>query len=527
MGSTVNKMNRTILAIDIGTTSAKAALFDHEANCSALAKADIPTLHLEDPVCHEVAPSAWEMAVASMAWDLAGDDPIGFRSIEAIVISGNGPTIVPIDANGKPLWNALTWMDRRASAQAAQAGRALGRQIDPEYNLPKILWFREHKPDVYEKTRLFVSCPEYICGRLSGRWTTFLPAQGFEEIIWDDEALEALKLDKEKFPPFAKPGERLGVVTAEGEDLFGLPEGVSVIAAGPDFVASLLGTDTTRPGRACDRSGTSEGINLCTDKAMPKDDRLLFMPHVISPYRNISGVISTSGEALNWFRRTLGVNTGAGTGLGATLESYEALFAQAARAAAGADKLLFLPYLAGERAPIWNPDARGVFFGLTLRHGHAEMARAVLESTAFAMRDVIDVMESLGAKVSDLRVTGRSSRNPVWNQIKADITGKPVLAPRFSDAELLGDLSIALYSLEGGGSVESGGPTDDGVDVNSLVDLTARIARIERIFEPDSTKTKLYDDLFGVYRQTYKALMPAFVSLKNAGAPLDPLERNI
>ncbi|HOV94219.1 MAG TPA: FGGY-family carbohydrate kinase [Spirochaetales bacterium] len=520
-------MSRIILAIDIGTTSAKAALFDSEASCSALAKADIPTLHLEDPVCHEVAPSAWEMAVASMAWDLAGDDPAGFRSIEAVVVSGNGPTIVPIDANGKPLWNALTWMDRRASAEAADAGRALGRQIDPEYNLPKILWFREHKPDVYEKTRLFVSCPEYICGRLSGRWTTFLPAQGFEEIIWDDEALEALKLDKEKFPPFAKPGERLGVVTAEGEDLFGLPEGVSVIAAGPDFVASLLGTDTTRPGRACDRSGTSEGINLCTDKAMPKDDRLLFMPHVISPYRNISGVISTSGEALNWFRRTLGVNTGAGTGLGATLESYEALFAQAARAAAGADKLLFLPYLAGERAPIWNPDARGVFFGLTLRHGHAEMARAVLESTAFAMRDVIDVMESLGAKVSDLRVTGRSSRNPVWNQIKADITGKPVLAPRFSDAELLGDLSIALYSLEGGGSVESGGPTDDGVDVNSLVDLTARIARIERIFEPDSTKTKLYDDLFGVYRQTYKALMPAFVSLKNAGAPLDPLERNI
>jgi len=517
-------MKRTILAIDIGTTSAKAALFYHDANCSALAKADIPAFHLEDPVCHEVAPSAWEMAVASMAWDLAGDDPAGFRAIEAIVISGNGPTIVPIDGEGKPLWNALTWMDRRASHQAAEAGRALGRQIDPEYNLPKILWFREHKPDVYKKAKFFVSCPEYVCGRLSGTWATFLPAQGFQEIIWDDEALEALQLDKEKFPPFARPGERLGVVTAEGEDLFGVPEGVPVIAAGPDFVASLLGTDTTRPGRACDRSGTSEGINLCTDKAVPKDDRLLFMPHVISPYRNISGVISTSGEALNWFRRASEVNTGAGAG--ATLESYEALFAQAARASAGAEKLLFLPYLAGERAPIWNPDARGVFFGLTLRHGHAEMARAVLESTAFAMRDVIDVMESLGAKVSDLRVTGRSSRNPVWNQIKADITGKPVLSPRFSDAELLGDLSIALYSLAGGDPVGSG-PAGDAVGVSSLVDVTARIARIERIFEPDITKTKLYDDLFGVYRQTYKALVPAFVSLKNAGAPLDPLERNI
>ena len=130
-------------------------------------------------------------AVASMAWDLAGDDPAGFRAIEAIVISGNGPTIVPIDGVGKPLWNALTWMDRRASHQAAEAGRALGRQIDPEYNLPKILWFREHKPDVYKKAKFFVSCPEYVCGRLSGTWATFLPAQGFQEIIWDDEALEA------------------------------------------------------------------------------------------------------------------------------------------------------------------------------------------------------------------------------------------------------------------------------------------------------------------------------------------------
>jgi xylulokinase len=150
-----------------------------------------------------------------------------------------------------------------------------------------------------------------------------------------------------------------------------------------------------------------------------------------------SGFISTSGKALEWFMRASG-----GTAAG-----YERLFGDVAKVPAGADRLLFLPYLAGERSPIWDPDARGAFVGLTLNHGTREMSRAVVESVAYAVRDVIEVMEEAGAPVRDLRITGRPSRSPVWNQIKADVTGRRILVPAAADPDLAGDASLALYGL--------------------------------------------------------------------------------
>ncbi|PKL06314.1 MAG: hypothetical protein CVV53_04885, partial [Spirochaetae bacterium HGW-Spirochaetae-9] len=167
----------------------------------------------------------------------------------------------------------------------------------------------------------------------------------------------------------------------------------------------------------------------------------------------------------------------------------------------GADRLLFLPYLSGERAPLWNPDARGAFVGLTLNHGRTQMGRAVLESTAYAMRDVIETMESLGGRVAELRVTGNPARNSVWNQVKADITGRPLVVPRFPHAELLGDLCLALTALG-----EYAGPAE----------AAEILVAMERIHEPDPSLRALYDEMFGLYRETYRALKPVFADLSNS-----------
>lgn len=496
-----------MLAIDVGTSSVKAGLFLRNGRCLALESRPVEALVSPDPVVHEVRAEAWNDAVAKLVPTLLAaarrTEASGTamspssQTIECIVVSGNGPTLVPVDDAGNPLANAVTWMDRRAVDEAVLAGRAAGRFLDPTYNLPKALWFSRHRPDIYERAARFSSCPEFVCGSLTGEWISFLPAEGFQPIIWDDASIRAAGLDHAKFPPFMKLGKIIGRITAAAAEKFCLPAGIPVVSGGPDFVASLIGTATTKPGRACDRAGTSEGINLCHSGSFPDDSRLLLMPHVIEPYLNISGVISTSGKAVSWFRRAF-ENCGS---------DYEGFFEEICQVEAGAGKLLFLPYLTGERAPLWDPDARGAFIGLTLNHGRAHMGRAVVESTAFAMRDVIETMESLGGRVNELAVTGNPARNPVWNQIKADVTGRPLAVPTFPHAELMGDLCLALVAL--------GEYPDPATAAEALVAK-------DRIHEPDPALRPLYDELFGLYRESYRALKPLFSHLAGiAGAPPD------
>jgi xylulokinase len=391
-----------------------------------------------------------------------------------------------VDRAGRPLHPALTWMDRRATAEAADASAAVGFRVDSSFNLPKALWFMRRRPDIYEATEAFMSCPEFLCRALTGESRTIVPAS-YEKYYGDAGTLAALGLDASKFPPFVRPGFLYGPTTAGGEEATGIPRGTKVVACGPDFLAALIGTATTRPGRACDRAGTSEGINLCAREGTV-DGRLLSVPHIIEPYTNVSGTISSSGKAVDWFKRASGRAS----------EGYEDFFEDICQSQPGAEKLVFLPYLSGERAPIWDSSARGVFIGLTLAHGRKEMSRAVVESTAYAMRDIIEVMGEAGASVSELRVTGSPGKSPVWNQIKADVTGRPIALPAFEDAELLGDLCFGLAAL--------------GRQA-SLAEAAEALVRIARIYEPDPTTRDLYDELFGVYRDAYRALEPVFKRL--------------
>jgi xylulokinase len=474
-----------ILAIDIGTSTVKGALFSESGACEA--RLDLPvTMRVdEDPAIHEVSAEDWLEALKAIASRLLA----GRGAPEAVAISGNGPTLVPVGADGRPLHPALTWMDRRASAEAEEAGAAVGFRLDSSFNLPKALWFKRRKPALYEATDAFMSCPEFLCRVLTGESRTIVPAS-YEKYYGDGPTLAALGLEASKFPPFTRPGLLCGEATAAGEKATGIPRGTKVVASGPDFLAALVGTATTRPGRACDRAGTSEGINLCALKGT-SDRRLLSVPHIVEPFANISGTISASGKAVDWFKQASGCGG----------EGYEDFFEDICRSLPGAGKLVFLPYLSGERSPIWDPSARGVFIGLTLAHGRKEMSRAVVESTAYAMRDVIEVMEEAGAGVSELRVTGSPGKSPVWNQIKADVTGRPIALPAFEDAELLGDLCFGLAALG---------------RCASPAEAAERLVRISRVYAPDPETKPLYDELFGVYRETYEALKPVFKRLERA-----------
>ena len=468
-----------ILAVDIGTSTFKAAIFNYGGVC--LKQTAIPT-----PISGGEAESGVWLAAFEAATARLGE----LGGLEALVISGNGPTLIPVTGNPEfgggslslPAGRALLWLDRRAAEESARVSELAGAYVDPSFFVPKALWIKNRKAELYEKTRYFLFAPEYLAFALTGEARTVIPSQGFERWYWDRAMLEGLDLESAKFPPFAAPGELIGTVNAALASRFGFPPRLKVFAGGPDFFVSILGTGVTAAGQVCGRSGSSEGINLCTGERI-MDSRLMSYGHPIKPLWNLSGIISTSGKAIAWARELLGMEA----------LPHGAFYETAAEARPGSQGLIFLPYLAGERAPLWDPHARGVLQGLSLATGRAELARAVSEGICFAIRDVIAVMEECGAPVGEIRVTGGPAESPFLNQLKADITRRPVLLPAQRDAELLGLAVIGATALG---------------NYASLAEASKTLVRIDRIFSP--REEALYEDRFAMYRELYRTLKPYF-----------------
>jgi xylulokinase len=476
-----------LLTIDIGTSVFKSAIWDFEGNRLAFASAPLSISHSDGPR-HEADSGQWLKAFEDCCRAFGAN--INLNTVEALIICGNGPSLTPVlaapsegepgDGNGFGLYTAPArlWLDRRAAEAAKQVSTLIGGFVDPGFFLPKILDIKINEPLLYENTKFFLGCPELLAYALTGEARTVFPSDGFERWFWNDSILESLDLDKEKLPPFIRPGEVFGQLIPGLAARFGFRPCTPVISGGPDFFAAILGCGAIRPGLACDRAGTSEGINACTGRRV-SDERLMSYNHPVKPFWNLSGIVSTTGKAVEWGRDLLGV------------ESYDEFYALAHTARPGAGGLVFLPYLAGERAPVWDPSKRGVLRGLSLAAGRPEFARSVLEGICFAIRDIISIMEGNASSkkdsvvIDELRVAGGAlSHSDLLNQIKADITKKPVLVPVQKEAELMG---LAII-----GSCVLG-------RYNSFAEAASALVKIDKEFLPDTKNATLYDELFGEY----------------------------
>lgn len=473
----------SILVFDIGSTLVKGGLFSSEGKLLESISAGVEMRGMYNSVFQEVDPVSWVDAVKKITAD--------FNSLmksfppEAVAVSGNGPTLTVADKEGNVLIPAMTWLDRRAAEEAEYILKETGTGIDPSFYLPKILWLKNHRRSIYEKASFFFSPADYISYLFTGEAFMAFPGEGLETLIWTEELISRLDLEKEKFPPFINIGDLAGRTLRGTEDSFGIPSGIPVFTGGPDFAMSILGSGAVNPGNGCDRAGTSEGINVCCADPVG-DTRLMCYRHVVSEYWNVTGIISTTGKAVEWFKKEF-----------LPAKTFEEVYSLAAETSKGADKLIFLPYLAGERAPIWDRHARGTFIGLSLHHGIKEMGRAVLESTGYAIRDVLEVMGENGVATEELRVAGRAGEVDEWNQIKADITGKRVLVPRISLTELSGGLCTAMYGLGRFGS---------------LKEASTELISIKKVFEPGRDRG-LYDELFSIYRKGYRRLKDLYFEL--------------
>jgi len=468
-----------LLTVDIGTSTFKSALWNFEGEI--LSSFFYPLTVKNEGIKHEAEPALWlnafEYSLKQLSLNLNLKNLI---DVKAVIISGNGPSLVPVlgspDNKNRlyvPAKDAMLWLDRRAVNYQKIVSDVMGGFVDAGFFLPKILYIKNEDNELYNKTKCFIGCPEYLAYALTGEAKTVFPCGGFDRWFWNNDVLDSLDLNQKKFPEFIQPGGLFGEISGGVCDLLGFAHNTPVISGGPDFFAAILGSGVTKPGEACDRSGSSEGINLCTKNHI-NDIRLMSYRHPVKPFWNLSGIINTTGKAIEWGSGILGFS------------GFDEFIKGAKESKKGSGGLIFNPYLMGERSPLWNPSVRAVWSGIDISTKRNDFANSILEGISFAIKDVINVMEETGEKISELRATGKLSACGYLNQIKADITGISVISAVNKEAELSGLAIIGTAAL--------------GV-YSSYEDACLKIIKKDKIYEPDLKNTELYNNLFYKYQQ--------------------------
>lgn len=463
-------VSSALLAFDIGTSSVKAGLFDRGS-------AGPIWQHREPLPSEEHELASWESERWVTAVQACIDQLPQEHSIAAVALSGNGPTVIPVGREGSPIAEAMLWLDRRELRVGGQKS----------FFLPKIAWVQENEPQLYDRTWQFMTCPEYIGYLMTGEPHTTSGSDEFSPYVWDDPGVRAYGIDPEKLPPVLLPGARIGSLCRRGEELFKLRSGIPVFAGGPDFLMSLLGTAAVEVGRTCDRAGTSEGINHCAGFTTD-NPTVRCLPHVVPGLYNVAGVLSSTGRIFEWFRR---ISRQRSVG-------YERMLSEIV--ATGFDhEPYFFPSV--HEGAAWE-FSKGMFVGLRSDHATAEMGRGVVFSIGYAVRQSIESLTQVGCDVTELRACGGQARNPVWNQMKADITGIPVTRPEVIDAELLGCACCALAGLG---------------DFSAPWDAAESVVRFADRYEPDIDRSRIMTAGYERYLEAYQRYSAAVREVDEQG----------
>lgn len=486
-----------LAGIDIGTSSLKVVLADAAGRVRSSAVAEYP-LHTPAPGVAEQDPEHWWAALReAMAAALASCG--GGAHVVALGLSGQMHGIVPLGEDDRPLRRAIIWADQRgadlATAIEAQVGREAliahtGSRAAVGFSAPKILWLRQNEPALFARCKRLLLPKDYLRLRLTGEAASE-PSDASGTLLfdivrrdWSPWLLEALQLPSTLFPPLVPTLGVAGRLRPAVAEELGLPPGIPVVAGAADTPAQAAAYGGLRVGTVL--ATLSSGGQLLAPIRQPLIDpqgRIHTLCHVLPEVWYLLGAMQAAGLALRWLRDLL---SPAGLPL-----SYDALVAEAAAAPPGSAGLIFLPYLLGERTPHMDNDARAVFFGLTIRHGRAELARAVLEGVAFAFRDGVEVIRALGVPITELRVGGGGSRSALWRAIMADVLGMPVT---LTDADQGAAHGAALIAGAGIGLLPD------------LEQISAAVVRPVAVSEPDSARAGRYEEQFARYQALYAAV---------------------
>jgi len=476
-------MTEAILGIDLGTTEVKAGLVGLDGRLLGIARAGYDLEVGHGPGWAEQDPGSWWSAVVGAVRALHRTETqpgAGPLDIVAIGVDGHGPTLVPVDDRGEASRPAITFMDTRAAAEAAELEAATGIRGWGLGPLPAALWVERHEPASAARTRWYLTTWEWLAFRLTGEVVAPLVP---DEAVPDPLVVaDATGLRMDRRPMGGDLGAITGRLSATAGDALGLRPGIPVAGGTNDAFSSYLGAGLLEPGDAFDPGGSAGGFGVYWHEAVEVPGAFV-TPAPLAGRFSVGAAMAATGRALDWFRDDV---------VGGAITT-EQLLAQAAATSPGADGLVFLPYLAGERSPIWDAAATGVLAGLTLAHGRGHIARAIMEASALAIRHVSTPMLAAGVTVTAMRTCGGPARSDTWNQIKADVTGFRVLVPAVLETAVLGSAILGAVS------------------VGAQPDLPAAIramTRIERELEPRPAYAETYTRVYEAYTGLYPAVAP-------------------
>ncbi len=491
-----------LMGIDIGTSSSKGVLCTPEGEIVASATIEHDTSFPRPGWAEHDADGVWWGDFVGICRQLLSG-PYSGDDVGAVGVSAIGPCLLPIDTEGKPLRQGILYgIDSRATAEIALLEEVCGQDelyrqggmvLTSQSIGPKILWLRNNEPEIFAQTSMMHASSSYLVFRLTGEHvldrhtaSAFNPLFSMEKLEWDNRFAELI-VEPSRLPRLLNANEIAGVVTPTAAEETGLSIGTPVNAGTIDVAAESISVGIVNPGEMMLMYGSTTFLLNLVDGYCP-DPRLWTAAYSLPNRRAIMGGTATSGLITKWFRDEIA----AGEREMATQTSsnaYKLLGDLAASIPPGSDGLICLPYFAGERTPIFDPDARGMFAGLTLAHTRGHLFRAVLEGVGYAVRDHLEIMRELDSFPSRIVAVGGGAQSDVWLQIVSDIAGISQLVPQRTIGASYGDAFLAGLAL--------------GI-VPSTDSLTEGWIQMNRTIEPNSARTALYDEYFQIYRELYE-----------------------
>ncbi|WP_437201867.1 xylulokinase [Planctomicrobium sp. SH664] len=498
------------LGIDIGTSGTRTLAIREEGTILASAIAEYPA-YAPQPGWSEQDPEDWWQGTADSIRGVLKKGKFSPSEIKGIGLSGQMHGSVFLNRDHQVIRRALLWNDQRTAAECREIEeRAGGRSALIEmvanpaltgFTAPKILWLRNHEPQHYDQLAQVLLPKDYIRFRLTGEFATEVSDASGTLLLdvrrrqWCQPLLTRLQLDPALLPKVYESDEVSGKLSESTARLLGLPAGIPVVGGGGDQAAGAIGNGIVSRGVISATMGTSGVVFAHSDEVqIDEQGRLHTFCHAVRGKWHVMGVVLSAGGSLQWYRNELGQPERA-TAQAMGIDPYELLSAEADQAPAGSEGLIFLPYLTGERTPHADPDARGAWIGLSLRHGRPHFVRSVMEGATFAMRDSLEIIRSMSIPVNEIRLSGGGGRSPFWRQLQADIYGQQVVTINASEGPAYG---VALLAAAGTGAYR------DVVEAceASIQVVTRTDARAEQV--------QRYNEAYALYQQLYRSLKGDF-----------------
>jgi xylulokinase len=490
------------IGIDASTTATKALLMAPDGKVIGVASSEY-SYETPHPLWSEQHPDLWWQATCASVRQVMDEAAVPPTAVKAIGLTGQMHGLVLLDSRGQVLRPAILWNDQRTAAECDQMRAIIGKEhliaitgndALTGFTAPKILWVKNHEPQIYGQIAHILLPKDYVRFKLTGEYATDKAGGAGTQLFdlrqrdWSQEIVTVLGIDPAWLPPTFEGTAVTGTLSSVAAEATGLPAGIPIIAGGGDQAANAVGTGAVVDGIVALSLGTSGVVFASTDRPIIEPDgRLHAFCHAAPNKWHLMGVMLSAAGSLRWYRDTLAPNT-----------SFDDLLAPAAAVPPGSDGLLFLPYLTGERTPHPDPLARGAFIGLTVRHTQAALTRAVLEGVAFGLRDGFELMKATGlANVTQVRASGGGLRSPLWRQILADVLGTEIVTVTTTEGAAYGAALLAAVGLG---------------EFTSVVESCEKVIRVSGCTTP-SPQTDSYIQAYQLYRTLYPALKPTFAAL--------------